>query len=1343
MNSTRTTPFVVTLAALFVGLYGMSSTEAAPPKVTQKEPNRGGQVDLKSIDPAVAIKYLVPAEGYRVNLFASEKDFPLDNPVSITWDAKGRLWVCTMPSYPHYLPGHPPDDKIIVLEDTDHDGKADKYTVFADGLYLPTGFELGDGGVYVAQEPNLVFLKDTDGDGKADFKRIILSSFGTEDSHHAISAFTWGPGGGLYFQEGTFLHSQVETPWGPVRLENAGIFRFEPRTFKLSVFVSYPFANPWGHVFDGWGQNFVADASNGNNYFGTAFTGHVDYPRKHPPMKTFTSRVRPTAGCEFIRSRQFPDSVQGDFLVNNNIGFQGIKQHHVIEEGSGFTSKEVGSLLLSRDINFRPVDLQFGPDGALYICDWFNPLIGHMQYSVRDPRRDHSHGRIWRLTYKNKPLLKPVKIAGEPLPVLLDLLKTYEDRVRYRTRIEIRERPRRQILPALKAWIAGLDPENPNHERYLLEALWIYQGINHVEPKLLHRVLRSPEPHARAAATRVLRYWHDRIPNALELLKVQVNDKQPRVRLEALLALSDIPTSQSAEVALDALRHPTDYYLDYVLKETIKTLEKYWKPAIAAGKPFAVDNPKGIAYILDSIPAHDLPKLARSEPVNLALLTRTGVERFYRLDALAALARDHHNNPLAELLNTVEQLDRPGVRRHDPVLRDLSRILASQPAKMLAGVRGRLERLAATARRPLTRQGAYVALIAADGSIDRTWNIATRSPAALRDLLDAVPLIDNPATLQALYPRIQPLIHGLPASLNESFALQKPVRGRYVRISLPNKRGPLTLAEVQISSGGRNIAPTGKARQKSTAFGGVASRAIDGNTSGNFADGGQSHTKEKPRNPWWEVDLRRDYPIDSITIWNRSEANGKYADRLNGFTLQILDARRKPVFTKANNPAPAVSVTIRMGGSSVGVIRAAAMYAITFAPGHDVDTFRALAGFIRHGDQRADAVRAIEHIPHNTWPKTEAASLIESIFSFVRTVPPKQRVRTDVIDSLQLSNDLADLLPTDRAAAIRKIIREIGVTTIVVHTVPHEMLFDRKEMAVQVGKPVQIIFKNIDIMPHNLVVGRPGSLVELGELSERTGTAPDAYARGFVPRSPQVMFATKLLQTGDVERLTFLAPTQAADYPYLCTFPGHWRRMNGVLHVVPDLDQYLEKHPLATVVSTGKARPVVRDWKFNDLVGSLDQLNHGRSFQHGRKLFKEASCVVCHSMSKVGGIAGPDLAKWDKKLKTADILREVLEPSKVILKNYESYVIVTDEGKQITGRIISKDENSITVLANPLGQKNPKPVRIEREAIEFQKKTTVSLMPQKLLNTFTKEEILDLLAYIIARGDPNAPQFRR
>jgi putative membrane-bound dehydrogenase-like protein len=232
---------------------------AGAQEVPAVEPNRGGEINLATRDPKVAREHLFPAEGYDIELFASEKEFPdLANPVALSFDGRGRMFVATMPSYPQRLPDDDPNDKLLVLEDLNRDGKADKCEVFADGLHVPTGFELGDGGVYISAQPDILFLKDTDGDGKADHRETVLHGFGTEDSHHAIHVFVWGPDGGLYFQEGTFHHSQVETPYGPVRLVDAGIFRYKPSQNYLEVFVTYPFANPWGHVFDRWGQNFIA-----------------------------------------------------------------------------------------------------------------------------------------------------------------------------------------------------------------------------------------------------------------------------------------------------------------------------------------------------------------------------------------------------------------------------------------------------------------------------------------------------------------------------------------------------------------------------------------------------------------------------------------------------------------------------------------------------------------------------------------------------------------------------------------------------------------------------------------------------------------------------------------------------------------------------------------------------------------------------------------------------------------------------------------------------------------------------------------------------------------------------
>ena len=532
------------------------------------------------------------AKGYVIDIVATEADFPeLANPVALNFDNQGRLWVATMPSYPQWKPKTKMDDKLVILEDTDGDGRCDTCKTFAGGLHQPTGFELGSGGVYVAQQPDILFLKDTNGDDQEDIRIRKLIGFDTADSHHGISAFEWGPGGALYFEEGTFKQSQVESPYGPARLADAGVWRYEPRSEKFGVHVSLAFANPWGHVFDRWGENFVADASPGFNYWAAPISGRVIYPHKHPGgcrdkhrdfvtiknpivFPTFIKkRVRPTSGCEIVSSRNFPPEAQGNFLVNNVIGFRGILQHTVHDDGSGFGGEEIEPLLTCDDGNFRPVDMQFGPDGALYIVDWHNALIGHLQHNLRDPSRDHSHGRIWRVRYKNRPLLTPPKIADAPVNTLLELLKVPEDRTRYRVRRELSARETKDVIPDLKKWIAELDSSDAEYEHNLLEGLWMYQSHNVVEEELLKRLLNGKRHEVRAAAVRVLSYWLDRIENPLVLLNARISDDHPRVRLEAVRACSFLDSEEAIEAALEVLNHDMDKWLQYTLDETMKTLE--------------------------------------------------------------------------------------------------------------------------------------------------------------------------------------------------------------------------------------------------------------------------------------------------------------------------------------------------------------------------------------------------------------------------------------------------------------------------------------------------------------------------------------------------------------------------------------------------------------------------------------------------------------------------------------------------------------------------------------------------------------------------------------------------
>ncbi|WP_282180535.1 PVC-type heme-binding CxxCH protein [Maribacter stanieri] len=513
-----------------------------------------------------AIETLTVPKGYKVELFASEKEFPnLANPAQISFDNKGRLWVATLPSYPHYKPGDPkPDDKIIILEDTDNDGKADKETVFADKLHLPIGFEFTPEGVYVSQGTNLKLYTDTDGDDKADKVEIVLSGFDDHDTHHAISAFCADPSGAFYMSEGVFLHTNVETSYGPVRATNGGFYRYNPQRKHLERTLQVPIPNPWGIAFDEWGQDFFLHTSGPKVNWMMPSSLKPIYGIASPLTEELVEeahRVRPTSGMEFISSSHFPDEVQGDMLLANSIGFLGLKQHQMMEDGTGYTSKHRQDLITSTDPNFRPVEMEFAPDGSLYVVDWHNVLIGHMQHNARDPLRDHAHGRIYRITYPSRPLVEPAKIDGASIAQLFENLKLPEYRTRYRTRRELRGRNKDEVLGYLNTWVNNLDKGDSNYDHNRLEALWVSWGLNKVDAPLLEALLKSDDHRVRAAVVRVIRYMGHQLNNSQDLLKIAATDKHGRVRLEAITAASWLPKSEGMEILEVARKYPLDEWM--------------------------------------------------------------------------------------------------------------------------------------------------------------------------------------------------------------------------------------------------------------------------------------------------------------------------------------------------------------------------------------------------------------------------------------------------------------------------------------------------------------------------------------------------------------------------------------------------------------------------------------------------------------------------------------------------------------------------------------------------------------------------------------------------------------
>jgi putative heme-binding domain-containing protein len=1276
------------------------------------------------------IKQMTVAKGMKVNLFASEKEFPeLAKPVQMAWDTKGRLWVAVWPSYPHWKPKEEMNDKILIFEDTDGDGKADKMTVFADRLHNPTGMELWNGGVLVAQAPDIIFLKDTDGDDHADIRTRVLSGMDTADTHHTSNSFALDPGGAVYWQEGTFHRTQVESPYGPpARCANAGVYRYELRTQKFESYISFGFANPHGHVFNHWGQDIVTDGTGSQPYDAALFSGHVEYPTKHGrPPQVYQQRTRPCPGIEFLSSRHFPPENQGNLLVGNVIGFQGILQYKIRDDGASFTGTEVEPILSSSDPNFRPSDLKTGPDGALYFIDWHNPIIGHMQHNLRDPNRDREHGRIYRVTYEGRPLLTPKKIAGEPIEKLLDLLKEPEDRVRHRARIELSARDTDQVMTATAKWAAALNPTDPDVEHHRLEALWLHQNHNVVNLSLLRQVLASPDFHARAAATRVLCYCRDRIPEALDLLKTLAADPHPRVRLEAVRAASFFTVPEAIEVALITNDQPTDIYLDFTRNETMKALEPVVRRAIADGRQIPFTTPSGARYFFRNLATADLLKMKRDQAVAMELLFRPGLRDEDRKAVLADLAKFDGKPELRVLLDALRRQDAQTTHGDESVVFDLVRLLTGRPAAELAAARTDLEGLATNAKRGVTRQLGYVALVAADNSIDRAWALAGKSVSALLDLVDAMPLVRDPGQRAALYPKVEPLLAGLPKEL----ATGKPTLGRHVRIELPGKSQTLALAEVEVYSGGTNVARRGRASEHSTTRRAAANRAIDGNTDT------IAQTSENVDGPWWEVDLGRDLPIDSIVIYN---VPGEAGQKLTGFNLLILDGNRAVVFQQLKQPAPTPKATFKVGSDAQDrAVRHAAMTALTFVRGQEEQTFKAIARFVKDDADRPAAVRALQRIPPSYWPKDETKPVLDALIGYVAKVPAKERTSAEIVDALQLADALAATLPLDRAKAVRKELGELGVRVLRVGTVPEQMRYDVDRLVVRAGKPIEIIFENHDLMPHNLVLTLPGSLEEVGKLAEATATDPKAAERQFVPDSPKVLRSSKLLQPREMQKLSFTAPATPGVYPVVCTYPGHWSRMYAAMYVIEDVDEYLAdaegylaKHPLNIADALLKFNRPRKEWTLGELAPAVGDLA-GRSFANGKQLFQVATCASCHKLGGVGLEFGPDLTKLDPKWKATDVLREILDPSFKIDDKYRTWSFETNAGKNVVGMILEETADKVTLIENPLA--SAKPTELKKSDIAARDKSNVSMMPKGLFDKLTKDEILDVLAYVYSGGN--------
>ncbi|MCC7376899.1 MAG: hypothetical protein IT581_19730 [Verrucomicrobiales bacterium] len=436
--------------------------------------------------------------GFKAELWAENPQ--LFKPIQMNWDPQGRLWVASSRVYPMIRPGQEAEDAVVVLEDTDGDGRAEKSTVFADGLLIPTSVVPdGKGGCYVGASHQLLHFADTDGDGRADRKTIVLSSFGTEDTHHNLHTLRWGFDGHLYMNQSIYTHTHVETAHGVRRLNSAGIWRFNPDTWAFDVFTRGG-CNPWGHHWDQWGNQFFSDGAGFKGIYhameGATYFTYSDMRREAESISP--GNYPKFCSLEIVHSPAFPADWQGQAITCD------FRAHRIVrfalnEVGSTFQTVEQPDLLRATNVTFRPIDLRFGPDGALYIADWSNPIIQHGEVDFRDPRRDKEHGRIWRVTGVSAKTPARMDLNRKSTRELLDLTLSPSGWEQEQARLVLRQRGADKVLPEAVAWL----PEQKS-QRARLEVLWLHEAFERPAPALLTELAKASDPRLRAAAARQL-----------------------------------------------------------------------------------------------------------------------------------------------------------------------------------------------------------------------------------------------------------------------------------------------------------------------------------------------------------------------------------------------------------------------------------------------------------------------------------------------------------------------------------------------------------------------------------------------------------------------------------------------------------------------------------------------------------------------------------------------------------------------------------------------------------------------------------------------------------------------
>ncbi|MFK7768366.1 MAG: c-type cytochrome [Mariniblastus sp.] len=409
-------------------------------------------------------------------------------------------------------------------------------------------------------------------------------------------------------------------------------------------------------------------------------------------------------------------------------------------------------------------------------------------------------------------------------------------------------------------------------------------------------------------------------------------------------------------------------------------------------------------------------------------------------------------------------------------------------------------------------------------------------------------------------------------------------------------------------------------------------------------------------------------------------------------------------------------------------VRLAAVTTLATINSDRAGDFKVASKLVSNSKLRRAAVKTLLGVPRKLRNSETATELADFLVAHAEKTPAADRTSNEFIESMQLADQILGLVEKDKSDAYRKRLDAVTVRVILIHTVDEEMRYDIPWFAVEAGTEVQLILKNEDLMAHNLVVTMPDALQEVALQAAADGPAIGKSGKQYVPDSDKVLFATDMVPSEKQARVTFTAPANPGEYPYVCTFPGHWMRMYGVMVVTKDLAEF-QRNPIEPKDPVGQNRPIVKTWTIDDFKDKTESGLRGRTEKIGKRLFAEATCAQCHKIGDEGQAVGPELTDiWTRwKGDSTGILREIIEPSHKIAPEYMVRKVITLDGDIVSGIVVAEDKESISILPNP---ESKKPTVIAKEEVDEMMQSSVSIMPKGLLDRFTEDEIFEILAYL-------------